>query len=94
MFALGFGFWSTHDCSLGQAGDECHGDWVRPIWPGFAINTVVYAIILWLLICGPFIVRRDYRVWRGRCPECGYDLRGDLAAGCPECGWNREEATT
>ena len=27
----------------------------------------------------------------GQCPECAYDLRGDLASGCPECGWNREE---
>jgi len=24
-----------------------------------------------------------------RCPECGYDLRGNLDAGCPECGWGR-----
>ncbi len=24
-----------------------------------------------------------------KCPQCGYDLRGDLAQGCPECGWRR-----
>ncbi len=29
----------------------------------------------------------------GRCLECGYDLRGDLARGCRECGWRREEAS-
>ncbi|MCH8824762.1 MAG: hypothetical protein IH984_14785 [Planctomycetes bacterium] len=24
------------------------------------------------------------------CPNCSYDLRGDLKQGCPECGWGRE----
>ena len=65
----------------------------RPIWPGFLINTLFYAIILWLLIPGPFVLRRLIRIRRGRCPRCGYDLRGQPpeagAAGCPECGWNR-----
>jgi len=28
---------------------------------------------------------------RGHCPNCGYNLRGNLKAGCPECGWNRAE---
>ena len=41
---------------------------VRPIWPGFAINTLFYAAILWLLIRGPFALRRFIRVKRGRCP--------------------------
>ena len=27
---------------------------VQPIWPGFAINTIFYAAILWLLTFGPF----------------------------------------
>ena len=26
---------------------------------------------------------------RMKCPQCGYDLRGDLEPGCPECGWRR-----
>jgi hypothetical protein len=64
---------------------------LRPIWPGFLINTLFYAVILWLLICGPFVLRRHIRLKRGRCPKCGYDLRGQLpGAGCPECGWNRQ----
>ena len=66
---------------------------LRPEWPWFLVNTLFYAIILWLLIPGPFVVRRFIRVKRGRCPKCGYDLRGQPpevgAAGCPECGWNR-----
>jgi hypothetical protein len=72
---------------------------LRPIWPGFAVNTVLYAIILWLLICGPFIARRLIRIKRGRCPKCGYDLRGQPpedgagAGRCPECGWGRQAAS-
>ncbi len=61
-----------------------------PIWPGFAINTVFCAAILWLLIPGPFVLRRLIRRKRGHCIKCGYDLRGDIDAGCPECGWGRE----
>ena len=63
---------------------------LRPIWPGFASNTIFYAAVLWLPIRGPFVLRRHLRRRRGRCLKCGYDLRGDLPGGCPECGWNRE----
>jgi hypothetical protein len=72
---------------------------LMPMWPGFALNTLLYA---WLLVMAQFIVfnwpfqlRRFVRRRRGRCPACGYDLRKDFDAGCPECGWNRpREATT
>ena len=63
---------------------------LRPIWPGFAINTIFYAAILWLLTLGPFTARRFIRRNRGHCIKCGYDLRGDFSAGCPECGWRRD----
>ena len=66
---------------------------LRPIWSGFIVNTLFYAIILWLLIPGPFVLCRLIRLKRGRCPKCGYDLRGQLPGagrGCPECGWNRQ----
>jgi len=66
----------------------------RPIWPGFLINTIFYALVLLPLYCTPFIARRHIRVKRGRCPQCGYDLRGELDAGCPECGWNRQPEAT
>ena len=54
------------------------------IWPGFALNTVFYAATLWLLICGPFALRRFLRVRRGLCPKCAYP-RGESAV-CTECG--------
>ena len=59
-----------------------------PIWPGFAINTVFYGVIVWLLFAGPFVLRRWRRIRRGLCPKCAYDLRGTPsdATACPECG--------
>ena len=57
---------------------------LRPIWPGFVANTAFYAAILWLLIPGPFALRRFIRVKRGRCVKCGYPM-GESAV-CTECG--------
>ena len=59
---------------------------LRLLWPGFAINTVFYAAILWLLTLGPFTVRRIIHRRQGRCIKCGYDLRGAEHKACPECG--------
>jgi len=57
---------------------------LRPIWPGFALNTLFYAAVLWLLIPGPFVLRRFIRVKRGRCPACAYPMgQSDV---CSECG--------
>ncbi len=59
---------------------------LRPIWSGFAVNTLFYAAVLWLLISGPFALRRLIRLKRGRCPACAYDLRHGEHDACPECG--------
>ena len=59
---------------------------LRPIWLGFTINTLFYAAVLWLLIPGPFALRRLIRRKRGFCPDCGYDLRHADHDTCPECG--------
>ena len=61
---------------------------LTPLWPGFAINTVFYAAILWMLFAAPFALRRRRRIKRGLCPTCGYDLRGRSGEStlCPECG--------
>jgi hypothetical protein len=57
---------------------------LRPIWLGFAVNTIFYAAILWLLIPGPFALRRLIRRRRGLCPKCAYPM-GDSEV-CTECG--------
>ena len=57
---------------------------LRPIVPGFLLNTLFYAAVLWLLIPGPFTLRRFIRVKRGLCPKCAYPV-GESDA-CSECG--------
>jgi hypothetical protein len=57
---------------------------VTTVWPGFVVNTVFYAAVLWLAICGPFVLRRFIRVKRGLCPACAYPM-GEAAV-CTECG--------
>jgi hypothetical protein len=54
------------------------------IWPGFAINTIFYAAILWLLFATPFAVRRRIRARRGQCPACAYPVGASEV--CTECG--------
>ena len=55
-----------------------------PIWPGFAINTIFYAAILWLVFAAPFALRRWRRIKRGLCPACAYPV--GTSSVCTECG--------
>ena len=55
-----------------------------PIWPGFAINTIFYAAILWLLFAAPFTLRRWRRIRRGLCVRCAYPVGTNAV--CSECG--------
>lgn len=57
---------------------------LMPVWPGFAINTLLYAAVAAALLAGPGKLRRALRRRRGQCTRCGYDLAG--LAQCPECG--------
>src|SRR5262245_17895036 len=56
----------------------------HPIWPGFAINTVFYAAIVWLVFATPIRFRRWRRIKRGLCARCGYPVGS--SALCSECG--------
>ncbi len=67
----------------------------RPFWPGVAVNTLLYAVLLWLLAWGLLAPRRFIRVKRGLCPSCAYP-RGESDV-CSECGRalsGRARATT
>jgi hypothetical protein len=56
----------------------------KPIWPGFAINTLFYATMLWALCAVPLALRRRGRMKRGLCPACGYPIGASEL--CTECG--------
>jgi hypothetical protein len=60
---------------------------LRPIWPGFAMNSIFYAAILWGLLLGPGMVKRTLRRRRGLCPACAYPTwGGGTSPVCTECG--------
>ncbi len=59
---------------------------IRPLPGRFIINTVFYALVLWLLWSLAFATRRLIRRRRGKCVRCGYDLSGAEHDVCPECG--------
>jgi hypothetical protein len=69
------------------AGQSWHKQYVplMPIWLGFAVNTILYA----LPFAGLAVLGLCWRAWarrrRGRCVRCGYEVAG-LAPPCPECG--------
>jgi len=55
-----------------------------PVWPGFAINTIIYATILCVLFFAPGVLRRTIRRKRGLCPACAYPIGSNPV--CTECG--------
>jgi hypothetical protein len=73
----------THFWMIGRLGDEWRLP-LRPVSAGFAINTLFYAGILWLLFAAPFALRRRGRIKRRLCPACAYPIGS--SAVCTECG--------
>ena len=57
---------------------------LHPLWPGFALNTIFYAAIAWMLFAMPFTIRRRRRIKRGECVRCAYPVGTSPA--CTECG--------
>jgi hypothetical protein len=57
-----------------------------PLWLGFAINTIFYAALLWVLFFVPGKIRRLVRIRRGCCPACGYRIAEGVGPVCSECG--------
>jgi hypothetical protein len=66
---------------------------LRPLSPGFAINTLLYALLLWLLFFAPFTARRMLRRRRALCEKCAYPI--GVSPVCTECGAavTRKDAT-
>lgn len=57
---------------------------LKPLWPGFVLNSVLYAAILGFSLAAPAAMRRRFRVRRGCCAYCGYPVGGSPV--CTECG--------
>lgn len=57
---------------------------IQPIWSRFLVNTMFYAVVLWLTIRWPIVLRRYMRVRRGLCPRCAYPTGKSQV--CTECG--------
>jgi hypothetical protein len=57
---------------------------MQPLWPGFALNTLFYAAILWLMFAALTTLRRWRRIKRGLCPACAYPVGASPV--CTECG--------
>lgn len=57
---------------------------LRPIWPGFAINTLVYAFVIGAAWSGVGTLCRAIRRRRGLCARCAYPVGASPV--CTECG--------
>jgi len=59
--------------------------WVSaPLWAVAAVALAPPS--LWMVSTWHRQRRQRLRALHGRCPACGYDLRGNDSAACPECG--------
>jgi hypothetical protein len=57
---------------------------LRPLFPGFLVNTAIYAVAVALALAAPWALRRFLRRQRGLCPACGYPA--GPTGPCSECG--------
>jgi len=60
---------------------------LRPRPLPFIANTVVYALVIYLVCLAWRAGRSGLRRRRGRCPRCAYDISHAEHPACPECGW-------
>lgn len=57
---------------------------LQPMWAGFLVNTLFYAVWLGLLLPGAIRLRRWNRLRRKLCPACAYPIGVNPV--CTECG--------
>jgi hypothetical protein len=61
-----------------------------PVWRGLLLDTLFYALLLWLLAQALTRLRASRRARKNLCPTCAYDLRATPQhLPCPECGTPR-----
>jgi hypothetical protein len=56
---------------------------------GGVLNLVFWSFMAFCVLSVPTFLgelRDEDRRLQGRCPNCGYDLRGNTSGRCPECG--------
>ena len=56
--------------------------WLFGVMPCALLAIGVVALLAWWI---PYR-RRQIRREDGRCPQCGYDLTGNVSGVCPACG--------
>jgi len=57
---------------------------LTPLWPGFVVDTLVFAALAALILGGWRWMGRRWRLMRSRCPACNYPL--GTSPVCTECG--------
>lgn len=62
---------------------------LNPKWPGFLINTLFYALLLWPVSRAPTAIREALRRNAGQCPSCGAAIGVDFE--CLQCGSDLRE---
>ena len=63
----------------------------HPILSGVMVNTLFYALILWILFPGRYLLRSWRRIQKGLCRKCGYivsvnAVHPKASPNCTECG--------
>jgi hypothetical protein len=56
---------------------------MNPLWPGFMLNSVLYAVVAFIAIRAAKKAKRGIRLLQSKCPACGYLCNAGI---CPECG--------
>lgn len=67
---------------------------LRPIWWGVTINLTLAIVLVVAVITARRALMMMLRRRKGRCPNCGYDLRSGASGMCPECGRQNVRAWT
>lgn len=76
--------WGLPTGQLGRWLGVHHRVPIVPLWPGFLLNTLVYATLALACIALAHRIKRQSHTRRGLCTNCGYTLTSLQT--CPECG--------